>query len=162
MQNSKFKIQNILRAFCIFNFAFLIAASAGCSMPNLESPECTEARITVRELYSFHFGNDMKPSVENIELRTKFITPSFKEAILSLYRGGVGVTEADEFTKTVTYFPKAFRVGKCTSGDSEANARFEVVLFWRDDERNDQRTLTVDTVKQGEKWLVDNIALDPR
>ena len=33
-----------------------------------------EAGQTVKEFYSYHFGNDMKPSKENLQLSGKFLT----------------------------------------------------------------------------------------
>ena len=43
-------------------------------MPNLEKPECGEAREAVKQFYSFHFDNGMKPLLENLKLREKFLT----------------------------------------------------------------------------------------
>ena len=40
----------------------LALLSASCSIPNLEPQECVEARDTVTKFYSFHFGNEMKPT----------------------------------------------------------------------------------------------------
>jgi hypothetical protein len=87
MQNSKLKLKNLLLALCIFNSAFSIA----CSVPNLEAPECTESRGTVKELYSYHFGNDMKFSEENLKRREKYLTPEYFKSLQGLQ------TESDVF-----------------------------------------------------------------
>src|SRR6185369_10674358 len=59
------------RKFCLFTFYFLLFTFAfwltACSVPNLEQPECTDSRLTVKEFYSYHFGNDMKFSQENLK-----------------------------------------------------------------------------------------------
>jgi len=145
----------------MFFVAFVFFALA-CSVPSLELADCKEARGVVRELYSFHFGNDMEPSMENIELRSKFLTNDFKQTLQGFYRAGEGAKVGDEFTKTVSDFPKAFRVGRCTLDESKNQAEFEVILFWKDDKRNDQRTLQVVTIKDSNKWLVNDIKLLPR
>jgi hypothetical protein len=143
-ENEKWKIMWF--AFCIFHFSF----SVGCSIPNLEKPECTAARQTVREFYSYHFGNDMKPSKENLKVREKFLTDGLKQN-LAAQTGG----KTDYFTQTDDY-PKAFRVGGCevTSDDKTV---FEVLLFWKDETRSEQREIKVETVKQADKWLINKV-----
>jgi hypothetical protein len=146
MKNSKFKIQNWLYIFCILRFAFLI----GCSVPNLEKPECTAARLVTREFYSYHFGNDMKPSKENLKLRARFLTDELKQNLAAQADGKI-----DYFTATDDY-PKAFRVGGCEVAN-ENKTVFEVVLFWKDDARSEQREIKVETVKQNDNWLINNV-----
>ena len=158
MLNAKCKIHNLLLLFCILYFALCISS---CSIPNLESPECSDARNAIRELYSFHFGNDMNTSMENIELRSKFLTSSFKKLLIRRHRAGEGSKVADEFTKTVSDFPKAFRVGKCTLNESKNKTTVEVVLFWKDDQRNDQRALQVEAQMEDAKWFVSDVKLLP-
>jgi hypothetical protein len=148
MQNSKFKIKSWVWAFCIFNFALLIASCG--SVPNLEAPECTESRGVVKDLYSLHFGNEMRFSPENLKQREKFLTPDFFKSLQNLQ------TENDVLTSNNTDFPKAFRVGKCeVVGPSKTN--FEVLLFWKTDTRTEQKAISVEVVKQGDKWLVNKI-----
>ena len=148
MQNSKFKIQNWALIFCIFNFSFLIASCG--SVPNLEAAECTESRSAVRELYSFHFANEMRFSEENLKQREKFLTPEFYKSLQG------SQTDGDVLTTGGTDFPKAFRVGKCEVAAPD-KTNFEVLLFWRDEVRTEQRPIRVETVKQGDKWLVNKI-----
>jgi len=146
MKNVKFKIQNWLFTFCILHFAFLI----GCSIPNLEKPECSAARQATGEFYSYHFGNDMKPSKENLQLRAKFLTDELKQNLTAQNNG-----ETDYFTATDDY-PKAFRIGYCTV-INENKTIFEVVLFWKDDARSEQREIKVETINQGYKWLINKV-----
>jgi hypothetical protein len=133
--------------FCILQFAFCIA---GCSIPNLEDPACTEARTAVREFYSFHFGNDMGVSSENLKKRERFMTPRFFQEVSNEQES------TDPFTTGTTELPKAFRVGECRAASPD-NAEFQVVLFWRDDVRNDQREIKADVVRKGDKWLIDDV-----
>ena len=146
MQNSKFKIQNLFILFCILHFTFCIS----CSVPNLEKPECTEARSAIREFYSFHIGNDIKPSAKNLKLREKFLSRELFEM-----RSASNETAKDYFTGTDDY-PKAFRVGSCEVVSPDKTV-LGVLLFWRDDTRSEQREIKVEAVKENEKWLIDKV-----
>ena len=143
-KNGKWKI--IWFVFSIFHFPF----SIGCSIPNLEKPECIAVRQTVREFYSYHFGNDMKPSEENLRQREKFLTAELKQNLAVQ-----NDSKIDYFTQTGDY-PKAFRVGGCEVASSDKTI-FDVVLFWKDDTRTEQREVKVETVKQNEKWLINKV-----
>jgi hypothetical protein len=133
-------------SFCIFHFAFLI----NCSIPNLEKPECREAQPTVKEFYSYHFGNDMKFSPENLRQREKFLSADFVKSLQN------APPEIDVFTTNSIDYPKAFRIGKCEIAAAD-KAVFEVLLFWKDDVRSEQRSINVEVVKQNEKWLINKI-----
>ena len=141
-------MRNLFLQFCILNFALSIA---GCSIPNLEDPACTEARTAVREFYSFHFGNDMGVSAENLKSRERFLTPQFFQDVSNEQEG------TDPFTTGTTEFPKAFRVGECRE-ISPGKAEFQVILFWRDDVRSEQREINAVAVKQTDKWLLDSVS----
>ena len=126
--------------------------SSACSIPNLEKPECTAARQSVKEFYSYHFGNDMKFSPENLALLEKFLTPEFAASLKNK-----PAADIDVFTTGTNDLPKAFRVGGCevTAADS---TRIEVLLFWKDETRSEQRKIYVDAVKRGDEWLVDKVS----
>lgn len=129
----------------------LIAFSAySCSIPNLDTPECLASRSVVREFYSFHFGNDMRFSAGGLEARKRFLTPSYYN---SLSNTG---SDADVFTTNNTDLPRAFRVGKCET-IGEGRSSFEVLLFWRDDTRTEQRAIKVETALIADDWLIDRI-----
>ena len=133
-------------------FCLLLSATCllACSVPNLEPPACTEARTAIREFYSFHFGNDMKFSPENLKLRERFLTAELSERLAAAQEG------VDPFTTGTSDFPKAFRVGECNE-ISPAQTEFQVLLFWRDDTRNEQREIKVAATQQNEKWLIDKV-----
>lgn len=135
------------KPFFVFSFQFLLFALAACSIPNLETPECSEARQPIKEFYSFHFGNDMQPSEEYLEKRKKYLTDDWK-FFVSKNLGD----KRDYFTLTEDY-PKAFRVGGCEAVDQKKTV-FQVVFFWKDDARSEQRETKVEMVKEDEKWLV--------
>ena len=122
-----------------------------CSLPNLEKPQCTAARDTVKRFYSFHFGNDMHPSAENLKAREHFLTNELSDNLSTSSE-----TAKDYFTATDNY-PKAFRVGSC-SLESNDKAILQVVLLWRDDTKSEQKEVHVETVKVAEKWLINKVS----
>lgn len=121
-----------------------------CSIPNLETPECIEARPAARIFYSFHFGNDMTFSPENLEARSRFLTERLKTELQS--RGSTG----DPFTTGDDNVPKAFRAGSCQTVSPD-RAALEVLMLWRTGEGDTQKAITVEMQKVGNEWLVDKV-----
>ncbi len=150
MLNGKWLMMNQRRfsVLCLLAFVFCLASCG--SVPNLEEPQCTASRLTVKEFYSYHFGNDMKFSQENLKPLEKFLTPEYFKSLQNV------TTENDIFTTNNLDFPKTFRVGKCTIVEP-AKTNMEVVLFWRDDKRSEQKVITAEVVKQNDKWLINKI-----
>lgn len=134
--------------FLLFTLCFLLSACS--TVPNLESSECTGSRGVVKEFYSFHIGNEMKFSRENLKLREKFLTPEYVKSLQNLQ------TDGDVFTTNNADYPKTFRIGKCESLAPEKTS-VEVILFWKDDTRSEQREIKVEVVKQNDKWLINKI-----
>ena len=132
-------------------FALLIGIAAlGCGTPVLEPPECTNARTPVREFFSFHFGNDMAFSTEGLQLRERFLSKELLKTIQDSPEG------TDPFTTGDTDFPKAFRTGECRVPEPN-RVRFDIILFWKDDARSEQRKIGVEAVRKQDDWLVDRI-----
>ncbi len=145
----KFKLKSVKGFYLLlFTFAFLLSACGG--VPNLESPECTASRGTVKEFYSFHLANDMKFSQVNLKLREKFLTSEYFKSLQNVQ------TENDLFTTDNLDFPKTFRIGKCEVISPEKTS-VEVILFWKDDTRSEQREIKTEVVKQPDKWLINKI-----
>lgn len=119
-------------------------------MPNLEKPECTESKEIIKQFYSNHFGGDLKPSQANLEKIRPALTANLFEVLK-----GKNETEFDYFTQTADY-PKAFRVGGCEV-NSENKTIFEILLFWKDENRSEQREIKVETVKENGNWLIDKV-----
>jgi hypothetical protein len=152
MHKAKCKMHNWFFLLCILHFALCISS---CSVPNLEKPQCTAARDAVKRFYSFHFGNDIHPSLENLKARDQFLTT---ELVTSLSKSNE--TATDYFTSTEDY-PKAFRVGECTA-ESGVKVTLQVLLLWRDDIRNDQKEVKVEAVKTADKWLINKVVAEAR
>jgi len=137
-----------LRLLFLFCLAFSVA---GCSLPSLEKPQCIAARDTVKRFYSLHFADDMRPSAQNVKTSQPFLTPVLFQSLSTSNE-----TAKDYFTQTDDY-PKAFRVGSCSS-DSDTKTVLQVVLLWRDDNRTEQKEVHVETVKVGGQWLINNVS----
>jgi hypothetical protein len=121
-----------------------------CSVPNLETPQCVAARDTVKRFYSFYFADDMN-SIDSARKRSTFLTNELSSQLAGPKKG-----EIDYFTAT-NNFPKAFRVGGCTS-DSNDTATLEVVLLWRDDSSSDQKEVKVEVVQRFDRWLINKVS----
>lgn len=119
-------------------------------MPNLEEPQCTEARETVKKFYSIHFDGNMLFSQENLKKQEKFLTPEFIKTLQSLQ------TDNDVFTTDSTDVPRAFRLGDCKVIEPN-KTNVEVLLLWKVEEGSRQQVIKAETVKQEDKWLINKI-----
>lgn len=92
----------------------------------------------------------MNFSQENLRQREKFLTAGFVKVLQN------APPENDVFTTNTNDYPKAFRIGGCevTANDETV---FDVLLFWKDDERNEQRTIKVEVTKSNDAWLINKI-----
>ena len=138
--------------FTIASLVLTVISLPACSVPNLEEPDCRESRDVVREFYSLHFGSDMHQSAENIQLREKYLTAPLKDKLL-----GAATTDADYFTAT-SDFPKAFRVGECKVNSQGKDVNFDILLFWKDDVRTEQKHISVAVKKENDTWRIDSVS----
>jgi hypothetical protein len=128
----------------------LLTTTFSCSLPNLETPECAEARDSVKRFYSLHFANQQRPTDEYVKAREEFLSEALSGPLSSF-----DPQKGDYFTRTQD-FPKAFRVGTCRAESAESSI-IQVLLLWRDDTRNEQNEVKVRTVKAGDRWLIDSV-----
>ena len=140
-------MHNFVRLFCILHFALCICS---CSIPNLEKPECTAARDGVKQFYSFHFGNDMHSTLENLKLREKFLTPE-------LFRTLSAANDTRDYFTASDDPPKTFKIGKCEAPQPD-KADVQVQIYWRDDAKTVQKELHVEAIKTGDSWLVNKVS----
>ena len=125
------------------------AMFAGCSLPNLEPEQCVAARDAVKQFYSFYFAHDMN-SIEGARGRSNYLTNELSSQLAGPKKEG-----KDYFTASEN-FPKAFRVGACTSESNDA-ATLDVVMLWNDDSGNAQKEIKVDVVYRFGKWLINKV-----
>jgi hypothetical protein len=119
-------------------------------MPTIERQECISSRENVKHFYSFHFGNEMVFSPSNLKARERFLTKQFASWLAT--RTGAG----DPFTTGTEDLPKAFRIGECKVRSTDRTS-LQVLLFWKDDARTEQREIFVEAVKEEDYWLVDKV-----
>lgn len=153
VKSQKLKVKStILRLFRLSSLVFCLYLTACVtgSMPNLEEPQCTESREITKKFYSFHFGNEMKFSSENLKLRENFLTPEYYKSLQILQ------TENDVFTTNNTDFPKAFKLAECKVIEP-TKTTIEILLFWKDDNRNEQKSITAEVIKKDDKWLINKV-----
>lgn len=140
------------RGFFFFCLPACVFWLVSCSVPNLEAPECTQARAAIREFYSNHFGGDMKFTPENLRSREKYLSPDLARLLQKF------VTDSDPFTLTQgDDLPKAFRVGGCKTVAAD-KTESQVLLFWKEDYRTEQREINVEAMKGNGNWLISNIS----
>ena len=88
-------------------------------------------------------------------MRKRFLSPALVDQLLDTPEG------VDPFTTGDADVPKAFRAGECRVL-TPVRTQFDLIIFWRDDKRSEQRTLKVDLVKTESGWVVDEIKRDGR
>ena len=104
----------------------------------------------MKQFYSFHFGNDMRPSAENLKARERFLTPRYYSMLTES-----PAPELDPFTMTQEY-PRTFKIGACHAA-SPTDIDFQVQLYWRDDEKTQQQEVQANLVKHENAWLLDGV-----
>jgi hypothetical protein len=92
----------------------------------------------------------MRFSNETLKAREKYLSPELNKLL------GKYLTESDPFTLT-NDLPRAFKLAGCTVVEPGKKTVFTVQLFWKDDSRSEQREISAETVKEGDKWLINNI-----
>jgi hypothetical protein len=135
-------------------FVIIAAGTVGCDVPNLEDAACAASRTSIREFYSYHFGNEMAFSADGFGRRKRFLSPNLIESLSD------SAEETDPFTTGTSELPRAFRVGACRQLSPE-RAEFRVMLLWRDEESSKQKIINVETERSGEQWLIDKLILNP-
>ena len=134
-----------------FALAFAaVASSAGCSVPNMESPECQQARSAAKRFYSFHFGSEMRRDQDTLKLRERFLTPELFKALSKMEFDG-----SDYFTASAEP-PKTFKIGACNLVNS-GRADMQVQIFWRDDNSTVQDEVYAEMIEMNGSWLVNRV-----
>lgn len=149
--SSEFNVQcSKLRKLILLFLLFFVFCTVNCSIPNLEDPACGASKGTVKKFYSYHFGNDMKFTKDNLAERGEYLTDELRRKLSEMPDG-----EFDYFTQTADY-PKAFRIGECKVISPEKTV-FQIVLFWKTPERSEQREVYAEMVKQNNEWLINSV-----
>lgn len=149
----RIKIGSRLSMFLLAAAALASVFAVSCRVDTFDTSPCGNASDAIRSFYSFHLGNDMTPSPENLEKRKKYLTDElFKQLSAS-------DSKADYFTASEV-FPRTFKIGDC-SMKSPDEATVQVQIYWKDDYNTVQKDVLVDTVKRAGEWLVSSVTPDP-
>lgn len=153
MHNGRRELCAVHRAFCIFTAALCTVLFVACSVPNLDTPECVEARNTVKQFYSLHFDNERRLTPESISMRERFLTPDLSERLRTTAAdsGKVDYFTASEAPATT------FKIARCETIDA-TTVDFLVQIFWRDDIETIQKELQVLVKKTGDNWLISKVS----
>ena len=139
---------NISRLCGILIFSMTLCWQSACSIPNLQSQQCAEAQDSVKQFYSWYLGTDAEMRAKQQDVFRRYISPAS-----TLSRSSAG---PDPFFNSDTP-PTTFKIGRCEVVDP-SHTNVQVQLFWRhQDEKIDQKEVYADTVKDGDKWLIDKI-----
>src|ERR1035437_2069868 len=133
--------------FSVFSVAILLILVSSCSIPNLEKPECTESRDSVKQFYSLYIGTDEQDRQQNWERFQKFFAPGFSPSPNS---GG-----PDPFT-LATDWPTTFKVGERRVRAND-KTDLQVQLYWRTDPVVVQKEVHVEVVKINGAWMINKI-----
>ncbi|HMM80814.1 MAG TPA: hypothetical protein PKC65_12405 [Pyrinomonadaceae bacterium] len=134
--------------------AVLVSVLAGaCRVDTFDTSPCGEASDAARRFYSFHLGNDMTPSPENLEKRKKYLTDE-------LFKQLSGINSKQDYFTASENFPRTFKIGHCTQNSAE-DATVQVQIYWKDDYTTEQKDVLVDVAKRGGEWLINKVSPDP-
>ena len=122
--------------------------ATACSVPTLESKNCLDAQGSLKKLLSMHFDRGFNGNDAYRKERDGYITERL--------RGEIDSKKGFDYLTQTTDFPKAFRIGGCTE-NSENEVILDVLLFWKDDKRSEQRQIDVSMKNVDDKWLVDKV-----
>jgi hypothetical protein len=142
------EIQNRLSFGLLSVVLITTAVFVSCDQPVMESGDCLQSRDTVKKLYSIHLDGGANPTGPKLEKLRRFVTVDLYKLLSSADGSG------EDYLTQQTDFPKAFRAGACR--DTDAGPELDVLLLWRNEESNTERTIVVNTIKQ-EKWVVNAV-----
>jgi hypothetical protein len=129
---------------CILIGVFICVS--GCSIPNLEGQQCTEARDAVHDFYFWYLGTDSAMRDKQRNIYERFIAPSFQSD---------AKTDLDPFFLSDTT-PTTLKIGKCEQID-DLHVSMQVQLYWRQDGKTDQKEVYADVKKATNGWLIDKV-----
>jgi len=101
----------------------------------------------------------MRLTLENVRLRERFLTKDYA-AKLRVDVGEMPPTKIDYFTYSED-FPKTFRVGECKVVEPGKVTQLEIVLFWKDDMRSEQKEILAIAKYENDDWLLDSVGPKP-
>lgn len=135
-----------VRQVIITGLVLSIVGLGGCSIPNLEGEQCTQARDAVREFYFWYLGTDASVREKQRDFYDRYIAPSFRS---------VAGQDLDPFFLSGTA-PTTLKIGKCEMKD-DSHVTMQVQLYWRQEGKTEQKEVYADVIKVAGKWLIDRV-----
>ena len=136
-------IRTTIFTFCLSLIAYCFI---GCSIPKLETPQCSEAGDQVKEFYSWYLGTDAEMRGRQRDVYDRFISPKFQTDVAD---------GTDPFFRSTTP-PTTFKIGKCES-INDTQGKIQVQLYWRFENKTDQKEVYADVAKSGDRWLIERV-----
>jgi hypothetical protein len=124
----------------------LFSVACGLSIPNLEDQQCSTARDSAREFYSWYLGTDSESRAKQKEFYDRYVSPGFTSTASG---------DVDPFFLSDTT-PKTLKVGKCEERD-DSHVAMQVQLYWKQEGHTDQKEVYADMSMTGGKWLIDKV-----
>ena len=133
-------------ALCIVHCALCILS---CSVPKIESADCSAAREVTKRYYSLAIGGDLAHQPDALAQVKGLQTPKMT---VTGTKPGDG---RDQYNFSLTP-PSSSRVDECADlGPGKAST--DVTVIWRLNDENYLRKDKVTLIKNGDKWLIERI-----
>jgi hypothetical protein len=132
----------------------LLPFIGGCSIPAIESADCTAARDVTKRYYSLAIGGDLAHQPDALAQINKLRAPGFSASGADTNGG----RDAYNFSLIT---PSSSRVDEC-SDLGNGKVRTDVTVIWRQNDQNYLRKDKVTLQKSGGTWLVEHINVGPQ
>jgi hypothetical protein len=152
MHNAKCTISPRCLPLCIVHCALCIAIAlsiVSCSVPKIESADCSAAREVTKRYYSLAIGGDLAHQPDAMAQIRAMLTPRFTA---SGVKAGDG---RDPYNFSIRP-PSSSRVDEC-SDLGAGKAATDVTVIWRLNDQNYLRKDKVTLIKYGDQWLIERI-----
>jgi hypothetical protein len=151
MQNAKCTIRTVLLSFCILHCALCIIS---CSIPAIESPDCSAAREVTKRYYSLAIGGDLADQPDSLRQIKQLQAPDFSV-------GGTQISGGRDPYNFSLVTPSSSRVVECADlGNGEVMNN--VTVIWRQNDQNYLRKDKVTLARSGDTWLIEHIDVGPQ
>jgi len=151
MQNAKCTVRRVLLSFCILDCALCIIS---CSIPAIESADCSAAREVTKRYYSLAIGGDLADQPDSLRQIKQLQAPGFSV-------GGTQISGGRDPYNFSLVTPSSSRVDECADlGNGKVTN--DVTVIWRHNDQNYLRKDKVTLARSGDTWLIEHIDVGPQ
>lgn len=136
---------SIVVALCIVSCTLSVVA---CSIPAIESPDCTAARDVAKRYYSLAIGGDVANQPDAMREFKNLLAPDFSVT-------GTDMSDGRDPYNFSLITPSSSRFDECVEQNSKPT--INVTVIWRQNEQNYLRKDKVTLTKSGNTFLVEHI-----